>query len=193
VFIRSRIAKLHVHNFNASHNGIGAFMTVQQLLAHQFGMMYGTAARNLERMTHEHSLVQPGTGGNCANWILGHLVNVQNGVMQVVGAEPVWQSEELKRAGFDPIIEPDNAIDFDTLKDRFLASREQCVTAIAGLSDEALAQELPDPFGGVTTRAQLLSVLSYHQAYHVGQIGIIRRIAGLEGAIKGPGQQRVGA
>lgn len=54
-------------------------MTVQELLAHQFGLVYQTAATNLEGMTREHSLVQPEPGGNCANWILGHLVRVQNG------------------------------------------------------------------------------------------------------------------
>lgn len=163
-------------------------MTAQQLLAQQFSTMYITAEKNLDGMTQAHSLVQPGPGGNCANWIVGHLVNVHNGVMQLLGSEPVWENETLKRAGFDPIVEPDQAIDFETLKDKFLGSRERCIAAVAALSDEALAQELPHPFGGSTTRAELLNTLAYHQAYHVGQIGIIRRIAGLDGAIKGPGQ-----
>ena len=41
-------------------------------------------------MTHAQSLAQPAGGGNCANWILGHLVNVHNAVIRVARAEPVW-------------------------------------------------------------------------------------------------------
>ena len=61
-------------------------MNQQESIAHQFGLMYRVTASNLERMTPEQSLAQPSPGGNCANWILGHLTNVQNGVMQLLGA-----------------------------------------------------------------------------------------------------------
>jgi len=163
-------------------------MTTRDLLVQQFGMIYDIAARNLEGMTHEHSLVQPRPTGNCANWILAHLVSVHNGVMQAAGAEPVWESDELARVRFDPIRGPDDAVDWNTLRDRFLGSRARCLAALSGLSDESLAEEVPDPFGGTTTRAGLLSVLAVHQTYHMGQLGLSRRIAGLGGAIRGPGQ-----
>jgi uncharacterized damage-inducible protein DinB len=48
---------------------------------------------------------------------------------------------------------------------------------------------VPHPFGGQTSRAELLALLAQHQMYHAGQLGIVRRIAGLEGAVKGPGQE----
>jgi uncharacterized damage-inducible protein DinB len=162
-------------------------MRAQEVLAQQFGMVYAVAAKNLEGMTHADSLVSVG-GGNCANWILGHLVNVHNGVMAVVGAEPVWEDEQLKAAGWDPIDDPSRAIDWDTLRDRFLASRDRCLAALGGLSETALDEPVPDPFGGTTTRGALLAVLSAHQWYHVGQLGLARRAAGREGAILGPGQ-----
>jgi uncharacterized damage-inducible protein DinB len=165
-------------------------MTVQDALAKHFGVMYGTAAANLDGFTQERSLVQPSPGGNCANWILGHLVNVQNGVMKLVGEQPVWESDQLARAGWDPITEPSGAIDWDTLRDRFLGSRDRCVAAIAKLSDASLAEMVPDPFGGKTSRGEMLNVLAYHQAYHIGQLGVVRRIAGLEGKVKGPGQPK---
>jgi uncharacterized damage-inducible protein DinB len=44
--------------------------------------------------------------------------------------------------------------------------------------------------GGSASRAELLSLLAFHQAYHSGQLGIARRIAGMEGAVKGPGQPK---
>jgi uncharacterized damage-inducible protein DinB len=163
-------------------------MNMQEAIAHQFGLVYGVTATNLEGLTHEQSLAQPSPGGNCANWILGHLTNVQNGVMQVLGEKPVWESDQLARAGSDPITGPADSIDWNTLRDRFLGSRERCLSAISALSDKALAESVPHPFGGTTSRAGLLNLLAFHQAYHSGQLAFSRRIAGLEGVIKGPGQ-----
>jgi uncharacterized damage-inducible protein DinB len=163
-------------------------MNMQDAIAQHFGLMYTVAAANLEGMTHEQSLAQPSPGGNCANWILGHLTNVQNGVMRVLGEKPVWECDQLARAGSDPILGPADAIDWGTLRDRFLGSRERCLAAISALSHEGLAEPVPHPFGGTCSRAELLNLLAFHQAYHGGQLAMSRRIAGLEGAVKGPGQ-----
>jgi uncharacterized damage-inducible protein DinB len=161
---------------------------IQEAIAQHYGFMYTVAAANLEGLTQEQSLAQPPTGGNCANWILGHLTNVQNDAMHLLGEKPVWESDQLKRAGYDPITRSAGAIDWGTLRDRFLGSRERCLAAVSKLSDEALAETVTHPFGGTTTRGELLNLLAFHQAYHVGQLAISRRIAGLEGAIKAPGQ-----
>jgi uncharacterized damage-inducible protein DinB len=163
-------------------------MNTQKALAQQYQLMYQTAAANLNGVTPEQSLVQPSPGGNCANWILGHLMNVQNGVMRVLGEKPVWETDQLARAGDDPITGPANAIDWDTLRERFLGSRERCLAAVSALSDEALTESVPHPFGGTTTRGELLNLLAFHQTYHTGQLALCRRIAGLEGAVKGPRQ-----
>lgn len=161
--------------------------TKASLLRH-FSLLYDTAAMNLEDMSAEHSLARPEPGGNCANWILGHIVSVHNDLMALVGETPVWESEQLARAGFDPIEDPAKAIDWDELKERFLGSRERCLAALAALTDEELAEQLEDPFGEPTSRAGLLTLLAFHQTYHAGQLGVMRRVAGLPGAIKGPGQ-----
>lgn len=163
-------------------------MKTQDLLAQQFGMMYNVTGMNVGGMTKEQSLSQPTPGGNCANWILGHLTDVQNAAMGLVGESPVWDSEELKRASYDPITGPARAIDWETMRSRFLGSRERCLAAVRNLADERLVDQVPHPFGGQTSRAELLALLAQHQMYHAGQLGIVRRIAGLEGVVKGPGQ-----
>lgn len=157
-------------------------------LERHFGMVYGTAAMNLEGMTAEDALARPEAGGHCANWILGHLVSVHNGVMGVLGEDPVWEDERLDRLPGNPIGDPGDALDWDVLRDGFLGSRDRCLAAIRELTDEELAEEVTDPFGDVTSRAKLLTTLAFHQAYHVGQLGLARRVAGLPGAIRGPGQ-----
>ena len=92
-------------------------------------------------------------------------------MMRIIGASPVWESEQLKRARFDhPIRDAADAIDWGTLVERFNASRDPCLAALAALSDESLAEKMPGPFGDPSTRAGLLSTLSFHQAYHTGQL-----------------------
>ena len=163
-------------------------MKAQKSLAHQFGLVYQATEHNLRGMTPEQSLARPARGGNCANWILGHLTNMQNMVMQLIGEPPVWESGQLRHAGFYPITDPGEAIEWDTLRVRFLGSRERCLTAISRLTDERLAETVPHPFGGTCSRAELLGTLAIHQSYHAGQLGLARRVAGMEGVIKGPGQ-----
>ena len=164
-------------------------MTGRDMLVQQFGAIYSVIARNVEGLTHADSLAPAAGGGNTANWILGHLVNVHNAVMGIIGAPPVWESEQLERARFDhPIRDAADAIDWDTLVERFNASRDACLTALASLTDGALDEKMPDPFGRDTTRGGMLSILAGHQWYHTGQLGMARRAAGLRTAILAPGQ-----
>lgn len=169
-------------------------MKTQQSIANQFGLVHRMIEVNVEGMTAEQSIAQPAPGGNCANWIVGHLTNVQNNVMRLIGEAPVWESDQLAHAGWEPITGKGQAIAWETMSDRLLGSRDRCVAAISRLSDQQMEEQVPHPFGGTTSRAELLSLLAFHQAYHSGQLGIARRIAGMEGAVKGPGQpQRTAA
>ena len=164
-------------------------MSERDLLVNQFGTAFELVRRNVEGLTHEDSLLPAAGGGNTANWILGHLVNVQNGVMRLIGAPAVWESEQLERARFDhPIRAESDAIDWATLVASWNSSRAACVNALAALSDEALEEKVPHPCGGETTRAGLLATLAVHQCYHAGQLGMLRRAAGKKAAILAPGQ-----
>lgn len=163
-------------------------MNVRDMLLQQFGAIYSIVARNVDGLMHADSLA-PTAGGNTANWILGHLTNVQNGVMKVIGAPPVWESEQLERARFDhPIRDANEAIDWDTLVERFNSSRDACIAGLAALTDESLAEKMNDAFGRPSTRAGVLGVLAIHQCYHAGQLGMARRAAGRKTAILAPGQ-----
>jgi uncharacterized damage-inducible protein DinB len=163
--------------------------TARDLLILQFDAIYRIIGRNIEGLTHADSLAQAAGGANTANWILGHLVNVQNSIMKIIGAAPVWESEHLARAVFDhPIYDDAESIEWDTLVERFNASRDATLAALAALSDESLAEKMPAPFGDPTTKAGLLGFLAVHQCYHAGQLGMARRAAGKKAAILAPGQ-----
>jgi uncharacterized damage-inducible protein DinB len=165
-------------------------MNAREMLVQQYGVIYFMVSRNIEGLTHTDSLAAPAAGGgNTANWILGHLVSVHNAIMGLAGAPPVWESEQLERARFDhPIRTAGEAIEWETLVERFNASQEVFMNALTSLSDDALAEPMTDPFGNETSRAGMLSFLALHQGYHAGQLGMARRAAGLKTAILGPEQ-----
>jgi hypothetical protein len=100
-------------------------MTGRDLLVQQFDAICRVVARNIDGLTQADSLAPAAGGGNTANWILGHFVNVQNSMMKIIGAPQVWQSEQLERARFDhPIRNAADAIDWDTLVEQFNASHD---------------------------------------------------------------------
>ena len=165
-------------------------MHVKQALKSQYSLFYRTVAMNTEGMTHQDSLIQPEPAGNCANWILGHLIMAQNMIMAANGEAPAWESDTLDNAGEDPIIDGSQAIDWDTARAKLLASQNRCLAAIENLTDEQLDEGgYTNPLGGEITLGGLINFLAYHQAYHAGQLGMSRRLAGYESAIN-PNRER---
>jgi uncharacterized damage-inducible protein DinB len=163
---------------------------MQDLLAQQYDLVYGTALANLAGMTPDDALAEPAGGANTASWILGHLIFMHNGAMRLLGEEPVVPDEELAGAAPEPADRPDEPMNWNRLMSRFAESKDRCLAAIAAVSDEALADPMPHPFGGDSTRGELLQLVAMHGTYHAGQLAMCRRAAGRAGVIKGPGQAR---
>ncbi len=142
---------------------------------------------NVDGLTQAESLIQPRPAGNCLNWVIGHLLCVYGHMLPMLGQEPVLEASALHRydRGSPPI---GNAAEARELSELMTAWDEAAARVDAGLeslSSEAL--EAPAPFSpsgnpNETVRS-LLTVIFFHQAYHAGQTGILRRIAGKNGAI----------
>lgn len=162
-------------------------MSAKDLLKAQYHFFYYTVKANLTDMGPEESLAQPSPGGNCANWILGHLLGAHNAAMGLVDEAPAWENPALAELGAGPITSADDAIDWETLVRRFVESEGRFMRALDGLDDARLDDEgFTDPFGNEVTRGELLNLLAVHGHYHAGQLGVVRRIAGLPGAIGDP-------
>src|ERR1700728_830595 len=52
---------------------------------------------NAEGLSQADSLVQPAPGGNCLNWVVGHLMETWDLALPLVGQEPVLGGEALAR------------------------------------------------------------------------------------------------
>jgi len=150
-----------------------------------FGINYTVLKKNLDGVTHEESLIQPEGGGNCLNWVVGHIVATRNNVMELLNQEPVW-SKELSgfyQRGSDPLRDGSNAQPLERILADLDRSQDLLVAGLAAVSEPKLSAPSSDKSNAQTV-GEMLFVLQFHEAYHAGQTGLLRRIAGHQGAIK---------
>lgn len=152
-----------------------------ETLAYLFELNKYCTEKNTEGLSHADSLVQPQSGGNCCNWVLGHIVSTRNVILKLLGEQPIWSEHEaeLYQRGSNPINSESEALSLETVLAAFDRSQEQILSALKHKSDEDMNQEIDNE-----TLGQKLATLHFHETYHVGQLGLLRRIAGKEGAIK---------
>jgi hypothetical protein len=151
-----------------------------EMLKLLFGYNHYTMGVNARDLTHEESLVEP-PGGNCANWVLGHIVQNRGAILSLLGEKPVWSEGEGERykRGSAPITARDKPKPFPEIFQALDRSQERILAGLSRVKDEDL--------GSVETKGSLLGNLcglQFHEAYHAGQLGLLRRIVGKEGAIR---------
>ena len=145
----------------------------------------GALKMNLEGLSHEESLVQPQPAGNCLNWIVGHILANRAGILALLGKDPVWNEEEAEpyQRGSEPLTDPTQAKNLEDLVAMLETSQESILAGLSEISDEALQAPAPSGKEGETVETGLAGLV-FHEAYHVGETGILRRLLGHEGAIQ---------
>jgi len=159
-----------------------------ELLSIQLGYTHYVLKKNTDGVSHEQSLHRPQPGGNCLNWVVGHIVASRNGFLEALGEEPVWAEEQAKpyRRGGKPMTDGSEAHELESLLKDLDASQERLMNGLKRLDPERLDD--PAPFSPVNneneTLGSLFAGLTFHESYHAGQTGLLRRVMGLEGAIE---------
>lgn len=156
-----------------------------ETLTTQLRMTSFIAARNLDGITHEESLVRAVPTGNHINWLVGHVVATRCLLLPALHQQPVWGEDTmaLYRRGSSGAVNA-NYLPFDEVLHAFRETHERLVAGIASVTDEELAAPAPfSPGGGPETLGSLLTKSTMHEGYHLGQTGILRRVIGKEGAI----------
>jgi hypothetical protein len=81
--------------------------------------------------------------------------------------------------------DPGKALPIDDLTTLMNDSFSKMTRGFAKAGQESLDEMLPDRFlGQKVTRGRMIGMFSFHESYHMGQIGILRRVLGLPGMIK---------
>lgn len=129
--------------------------------------------KNLESVSHEESLINPPKGGNCINMVLGHIVTARDSLLKTFGFEEMCDEKTGKMyAQKAPPLEVENAIDINELLRMYNESQEKIMNVLPQQNLSGEEEKIKNIVG-----------LAFHEAYHAGQIGILRRVIGKEGLI----------
>jgi uncharacterized damage-inducible protein DinB len=159
-------------------------------LAYQLHLSTHVLDLNIRDVSHEESLVPPPNGGSCLNQVLGHLTRTRNLALSTMGEKPPFPMKD-----FDPYddrtgvpFSREKALPFDELRRRFTATQPLLLALIENMSPEAMAAHPPKSLTGNPdeTVGSNLATFVFHECYHVGQTGVLRRVAGKPGVIKPP-------
>ena len=129
--------------------------------------------RNLKDITHTESLVTPAGGGNSLNWVVGHIIVSRDDIRELIGLDRHC-GDDMKMYDRDTEpVSPDKLMDFSKLLEMFNDGE--------GILEEKLKST---DLRVNNEKYRMVTFLAFHEAYHVGQTGILRRIIGKEGAIQ---------
>ena len=163
---------------------------IQQALLTQFAVNGWAAGVNLDGVTHEESLVRPGSGGNPLNWVFGHLIDARTAALALLGEKPVWNEREraLYGTGSEPLAPGWKPLALDELGARHAESQERLMRALEAAAPATFERQVPKVFEPQTKEPAgvQLAFLSFHETYHVGQLGLLRRLLGKPTAIGAP-------
>jgi hypothetical protein len=152
-----------------------------------FELTFNVARANVQGFSHEDSLRQP-AAGNCLNWILGHIVATRQHTLALLGIDPIWTKEETARydRGGRPVLgDGPGILPFPRILEDHERTQDLLRGAWKTLDPARLGAPLPadrNPFR-LDSVGEMLAAFTFHESYHAGQCGILRRLLGRDGAI----------
>jgi hypothetical protein len=158
---------------------------VAQLLVTQLEFNHRTLHINVDGFVHEDSLRQLDPGGNCLNWIVGHLVSTRNRTLELVGQTMIWDDETAalyRRQSEGITADAPGVLQFSRILADFDTSQGQILEGLLRMGADQLEEEATGSSIEKAPAKQLAGLI-WHEGYHVGQTGLIRRLLGEKGAI----------
>ncbi|MCY3935797.1 MAG: DinB family protein [Chloroflexi bacterium] len=132
----------------------------------------------LDGLTHEDCLLQLPFRGNCANWVLGHIISSRSSMIQRITGESYWDDDvnSLYKFNSEPITDGENALHLDHLLEHLQNSAEALKSAIQGASREQLETIWNEE--RQSSVLDFLLFMTWHEGYHAGQFEYLRQLAG---------------
>ncbi len=135
----------------------------------------------LDGIDDEAAQVRLVEGGSHLRWLLGHLVASRDGLLVRLGLERVWQADAARAFARGSAPELSGASDDTAVAvqlDRLRAQQERLAQAVVDVEDAVFEQT-----SGQRTVADWFEFLAWHETYHLGQVTLYRRAAGLASPI----------
>ena len=130
-------------------------------------------------LTNEDSLRQPPFRGNCLNWVLGHIAENRDHVLELLGEPPLLGAQGARyKRGSEPLTAADDGVlRLDELLAWLDRAQERIAAAVSRMDDAAWARGITVGNNRKTTVGQRVFFLYFHETYHVGQTELFRQLA----------------
>ena len=121
-------------------------MINSQDLSNAFARNVAIIKMQTDGLTYEDSLRQLPFHGNCLNWVLGHIAESRDGVLETLGESPLMDTYGVRyKRGSDPMTQADEGtMTLEELLNWLDRSQERIATALSKMDeaqrDERLAQ-----------------------------------------------------
>ena len=134
--------------------------------------------RNLTEVNDDLALIRMENGGNSINWLLGHMMKSRLDMLKLLGVTDADLYDRLEpyRRGRENGYLDSELLPLEELVSRWDELGEHVNSALPGVNMEGDG-------GSFGTLGKAVLFYSFHEAYHIGQAGILRRAVGLEGKI----------
>lgn len=152
-------------------------MIIASLLIHQFEFNQLLITRGLDDVSHAESLVFPKLEGNCINWIVGHIITSRSNLEAMLGASSYWSRKQCEPYIPNKPFDSEHALLLGELKSATVDSLSHLIGTLK--SFELQTSDFSDSSG--RAKAEEIATFVCHEAYHAGQIHMIRRTLGKPG------------
>jgi hypothetical protein len=152
-------------------------------LAEVYRFNNGMLNTTVEGFTPEDWTHRPGEGISDARWILGHVIYERRILLRALGRqipEEAW--EKMFRMGTKPEDVVDPPATEDMVSD-FLQAGEQLFERLSSLTEAEAEAEWAEFPQGSSSKSAGAHFLFLHECYHLGQLGLIRRLRGKSGIV----------
>lgn len=149
--------------------------------AHQFHYDSQVLPRLVEGFTLDDWFAVD-AAGHVAAWIVGHLASLRRQHLGSLGETQALMAWERQVGRGTKQTDLPRSCDPAQLLRAFLASGENLSRHWGRLRDDELTVKIGRPMpDGSDTMAGAISFLAWHETYHLGQLGMIRRLRGKPG------------
>ena len=153
-------------------------------LIRQFQFNQMTLSRLLNDVSPEESLRPAGPDGKCINWIVGHVIFARGELLSILGSEPDWHKVHMAVYGERGVgtftgKDAKPLPDLRLLLDQTMQMLGETLPKVGAALNEPCDQ-LPHMSKGGTVTDRVGTYVC-HEAYHAGQIGLMRRLLGKPG------------
>ncbi len=150
----------------------------------------GVTTSMLKNFPDDKVAFQPAPTDNHLLWILGHLAHTTDWFASLLDGKDAGGTPKTYGALFDSKSKPkaDRKAypPLSELRKEFERSFNRLVAAVEASSDADLAKPAPGDTGGfVSTRLDAVMKCVWHEGWHTGQLGSLRRALGLPPAMGG--------